>query len=169
MLKNKRLQIEGALLNHKPFLDKTNCYGDELKDIWSFPGIPRNQFKKAMTPKLYGSSKKSYELWKKAKIKYTKDQVLAFEREITSGEMALANEFQKFLISQCKPQETMVLHSMDEFYEVECNRYKNKGDYKSKYTAYDSESGNIKTIWHTHTKRVADLEQFRRFMPTGLV
>jgi hypothetical protein len=163
------LQIEGALLNHLPFLDRTNCCGEILKDIWTFPGIPRNQFKKAMTPILYGSSKQCNHLWKNAKIKYTRKQVVAFEKEVSIGEMAVANEFQKFLINESNPEVNMTLHSMDEFYEVECNRYTNEGDYQVKYMAYDTESDGPLTIYHTHTKRVPDLQQFKRFFPTGLI
>lgn len=165
------LQIEGALLNHKPFLEMTNVIGNTLKDAWSFDkeGITRNQFKKAMTPLLYGSSQACSTLWTKAKLSWTVSQVNAFNTEITTGEMAVANLFKDFIIDNVKPKEEMLVKIWDEEFMIYPNRFKSVGDYTLKYDIYDSRMKSVRSIYHTHTKRVADLDQFRTYFVTLLV
>lgn len=163
------LGIEGALLNHKPFLEMTNLLGDTLSDAWSFKSIERTQFKKAMTPLLYGSSKDCRTLWKQNKISYNHDQVKAFNKEIRYGALSVADKFKSFIINNVKPKEVMVVKVWDEEFEVVCNRYSSIGEYTKRYDIYSTQLGRVETIYHTHTKRVADLGQFKRYFVTLLV
>ena len=165
------LQIQGVLLNHKPFLEMTNVIGDTLQDAWSFneEGITRLQFKKAMTPRLYGSSQACSTLWTNAKIKWNMNQVKAFDKEITTGAMAVADKFKEFIIQNVKPKETMSIKIWNEVFNIYPNRYKNVGEYTLKYDIYDSRTKSVRSIYHTHTKRVPDLDQFRTYFVTLLI
>lgn len=163
------IQIQGALLGHEPFLRRTNCLGNTLEDIWTFPGIPRKQFKFATTPGLYGSSQTAKELWKAKKIKYTPEQVKAYNQEIASGDLSVAVAFKDFIINNVKPEETMKIKIWNEEFLVRCNRYRNKGDYVRRYNAFDTKTGRVQSIYHTHTHRVPDLEQFKRYFVTLLI
>lgn len=163
------LQIEGILLNHKPFLEMTNVLGENLSDPWAFNGIPRPQFKKAMTPLLYGSSKACDELWRANKMSFTTAQVSAFNTEITTGALSVANDFKDFIIQNVVPKESMDVTIWGETFTVHCNRFRSVGDYTKRYNVYDTEAASVKTIYHTHTHREADLEQFRRYFITLLM
>ena len=163
------LQYEGILLGHRPFMEMTNLIGDMLSDPWAFDGIPRTQFKKAMTPKLYGSSQTCTTLWKNAKIDYTHEQVALFNEATKTGTLAVAEQLKEFIISCCNPKETMTVKIWNEIFTIKCNRFKNIGDITTTFDIYDSESKLIKTIHHTHTHKEADLEQFRRYFITLLI
>ena len=163
------LQIQGALLNHLPFLEKTNCFGSELQDIWTVPGIPRKMFKDAATPMLYGSSQSVKALWVANKHTFTKEQLAIATKELTKGTFSVAKLFKDFLIKNVKPKETMKVKIWGQEFTIKCNRYKHKGDYKVRYNIFDSASNKVKTIWHMHTQNIPDLEQFRRFFVTLLI
>ena len=163
------LQIQGALLNHLPFLEKTNCFGSELQDIWTVPGIPRKMFKDAATPMLYGSSQSVKALWVANKHTFTKEQLAIATKELTKGTFSVAKLFKDFIIKNVKPKETMKVKIWGQEFTIKCNRYKHKGDYKVRYNIFDSASNKVKTIWHMHTQNIPDLEQFRRFFITLLV
>jgi len=163
------LQVEGLLLDHAPFLDRTNVIGEELKDVWTIEGIPRNQFKKAMTPMLYGSSQSAKVLWKNAKLDYTPEQVRKFNKEISSGDFAVADKFKDFIINNVQPQETMQVKVWNEEFTIQCNRFRQIGEYTQRYDLYCSKDDVVKSIYHTHTKSVADLTQFKRYFVTLLV
>jgi len=163
------LQIQGALLNHLPFLEKTNCFGSELQDIWTVPGIPRKMFKDAATPMLYGSSQSVKALWVANKHSFTKEQLALANKELTKGTFSVAKLFKDFIIKNVKPKETMKVKIWGQEFTIKCNRYKHKGDYKVRYNIFDSASNKVKTIWHMHTQNVPDLEQFRRFFITLLI
>lgn len=163
------LQIQGALLNHLPFLEKTNCFGSELQDIWTVPGIPRKMFKDAATPMLYGSSQSVKALWVANKHNFTKEQLAIATKELTKGTFSVAKLFKDFIIKNVKPKETMKVKIWGQEFTIKCNRYKHKGDYKVRYNIFDSASNKVKTIWHMHTQNVPDLEQFRRFFITLLI
>ena len=160
------LQIQGALLNHLPFLEKTNCFGSELQDIWTVPGIGRKMFKDAATPMLYGSSQSVKALWVANKHTFTKEQLALANKELTKGTFAVAKLFKDFIIKNVKPKETMKVKIWGQEFTIKCNRYKHKGDYKVRYNIFDSASNKVKTIWHMHTQNIPDLEQFRRFFVT---
>ena len=163
------MQIQGALLNHLPFLEKTNCFGSELQDIWTVQGIGRKMFKDAATPMLYGSSQSVKALWVANKHTFTKEQLAIATKELTKGSFAVAKLFKDFLIKNVKPKETMKVKIWGQEFTIKCNRYKHKGDYKVRYNIFDSASNKVKTIWHMHTQNIPDLEQFRRFFVTCLI
>lgn len=163
------IQYIGVLLNDRRLMDMTNIIGDTLSDPWAFDGIPRTQFKHAATPMLYGSSKPCYELWQDKGHKYTQEQVKAFNAELADGAFGLANAFKDFLINYCKPSETMEVTIHKDTFTIACNRYKNVGDKTTAYSIYDSVDGLVNNIYHTHTHKEADLEQFRRYFVTLLV
>lgn len=159
----------GALLGDERLLTMTNCHGSELTDPWQVEGIPRKQFKEAATPMLYGSSKPCHELWQDRKHKYTIEQVQAFNKELAAGALGLANSFKEFLITNVKPSAVMNVQIWDSNFTVECNRYRNVGEETRLYSIYDTDNKAIRRIHHTTTKKVPDLEQFRRYFPTLLV
>jgi hypothetical protein len=163
------LQYIGILLGDHRLTDMTNVSGDKLSDPWKFDGIPRGQFKKAATPMLYGSSRACHELWQDGGFKYTLEQVQLFNKELSSGALGIANSFKEFLITECKPKETMPVRIRDEEFTVKCNRFKNIGDKTTLYDFYDTETDSIRRLHHTTTKQEADLEQFRRYFVTLLV
>ena len=61
----------------------------------------------------------------------------------------------------------MILHVDQEQFKVECNRYKHVGEVTYKYPLINNKTVNI--VYHTKTKKVPDLKQFKRFHVTGLV
>ena len=160
------LQWMGCLLADKRLLDMTNVIGDTLSDPWYFDGIPRKQFKAAATPLLYGSSQATHQLWKDGKFEYTQLQLQLFNNELSNGAFGLANQFKEFLINNVKPQANMQVQIHNEFIDIECNRHKHIGEETIAYDIYDSITDSIRTINHTTTKSVPDLEQFRRFFVT---
>lgn len=163
------LQYIGLLTNDHRLLEMTNVIGSTLSDPWKFDGIPRTQFKHAATPMLYGSSKACHELWQDKKHNYTYEQVIAFNQELATGALGVANAFKEFLITNCKPSETMLVKIFNEEFNIECNRYRHVGDHTDIFKLYDSETGHVKTFHHTTVKKVADLEQFRRYFVTLLI
>ena len=163
------LQYIGLLANDHRLLEMTNVIGSTLSDPWKFNGIPRTQFKHAATPMLYGSSKACHELWQDKKHNYTYEQVIAFNQELATGALGVANAFKEFLITNCKPSETMLVKIFNEEFNIECNRYRHVGDHTDIFKLYDSETGHVKTFHHTTVKKVADLEQFRRYFVTLLI
>lgn len=163
------LQYIGLLLNDERLLSMTNVIGKTLSDPWAFEGIPRTQFKHAATPMLYGSSRACHELWQDKNHDYTLDQIQAFNTELQSGALGVANAFKEFLITNCKPSETMQVRIFDEEFTIQCNRYKHIGDHTDTFRLYDSETNSMRTFHHTTTKKEADLEQFRRYFVTLLI
>ena len=147
----------------------TNLIGDKLSDPWNFKGIPRTMFKWAATPALYGSSKACYELWKDKGCAYTLEQVQLFTQEITTGPLGVANMLKEFIINNCKPAELMLVQIFKETLSIECNRYRQVGEKTVKYDIFDTATYTIRRIHHTTTRKVADLEQFRRYFVTLLV
>lgn len=147
----------------------TNLIDGILSDPWAFEGIGRTQFKHAMTPKLYGSSQPAYKLWQNKGHKYTMDQLHAFEKELSTGKLAVADKFKEFIIKCCKPSAKMTVKIWDEEFEIECNRWRNVGDVTKSYDIYDTDTDTIRTIHHTHTHKEPDLEQFRRYFVTLLI
>ena len=163
------IQIQAALLNDYNMADETNILNSgELKDVWS-KGMPRKQFKYASTPLLYGSTQDCTTLWKKKKIKYTAEHIAIHKEELAHGVLGLANDFKDFIIANVEPKPEMKVKIWNEEFVVNCNRYRNLGDYMKKYPIYNSATNTVLTINHTHTKRIPDLEQFRRYFITLLV
>ena len=163
------LQFMGILLNDKGLLDGTNVIGSELKDIWTIDGLARNQVKKAITPRIYGSQAEPAKLWNKNHIKYNICDVKTINNEINHGRFATANMFKDFIIDNANPEEEMKIKIFNEEFTVFCNKYETRGEYIQPYVAYDTEAKEIRVIKHTHTKRVADLDSFRTYLVTLLI
>lgn len=159
----------GLLTNHKPFLERCNMLGTELVDAWEIKGIPKRNQAKAIMKTIYGSSASCQDLWKGDKISYTQADIKAYNEALAHGEIAVGDRLSKFIITNCNPTEHMKLHVRDEQFEIECNRYRRVGEKTIGYDIYDSHSKLYRRIHHTETRNVADLDQFRRFMVTGLI
>ena len=163
------LQVEGVLLNHKPYMEATNIIGDTLDDVWTVDGIPRAMYKAVATPSLYGSSATPQELWTANKMKFTAEQATAMNRDISNGMLSVSDKFKEFIISNVKPKAEMTVKVWGEEFTVECNKKRNVGDYTKKYDVYDSKTNTVKSIYHTHTHKEVDLKQFTRYFVTLLV
>ena len=163
------LGIMGLLLKHKPFMDRTNMIGRTIGDAWHHDVITnRIQFKTIMRV-CYGSSMPANEMWKEMKIPFTTDEVMAFETELDTGSVSVANRLKDFIIQNARPQKTMTIKLWDEEFEIECNKYFNIGEATNKFDLYDTHSNSIRRIHNTETIKRADLSSFRRFFPTLLV
>ena len=163
------LQFVGALLNEERLLDQTNVIGKELKDIWTIDGLSRLQVKKAMTPRIYGSTASPVALWKKNKLDYKRDQAKIVEKELYHGALGVANDFKDFIINNVDPKPEMVVNVFGENFSIYCNRYHKLGEYTKPYVGWDTNSREFRVIKHTHTKNIADLDQFRRYFVTLLI
>lgn len=163
------LQYIGILLGDETLCTRTNLVGTELQDPWAFGCISRAMFKHAATPRLYGSSRACYELWNDWKDDYTLEQVVAFNTELTSGLLSVADAFKEFIINNVKPTEQMRVRIWNEEFDIECNRFRNVGEETLRYDIFDTETRSIRRICHTRTKKVPDLQQFRRYFVTLLI
>jgi len=158
----------GCLLGDARLLEETNMHGTALSDPWQ-RGMNRTMFKHAATPLLYGSSRSCENLWKSKKHKYTDKDVTLFINELNRGSLGVAVALKDLIISYCKLQPEMAINVAGEKFNIECNRYRNVGEETKTYTIYDSVDRLLRTIHHTTTKKVPDLEQFRRFTVTCLI
>lgn len=162
-------QFLGVLLGDKRLMEMTNVIGDTLQDPWKLDGIPRSMLKTAATPMLYASSKSCSELWRDAKIDFTPEHVALYNKEMSEGAFGLANMFKEFLVNNCQPKPVMDVHVGSDEFTVYCNRFRNVGEKTKAYKIWDSVDERYNIVLHTDTKKVPDLEQFRRFWPTCLV
>lgn len=163
------LQYEGILLNDKRLMSMTNVIGDTLEDPWKLEGMSRTMLKKAATPMLYGSAKACHELWQNNGISYTVDDIALYNKEIAEGPFGLANLLKEFIINNANPKATMKVKIWNEEFEISCNRYRNVGEKTKAYKIWDSIDKQYNIVLHTDTKKVPDLEQFRRYFMTLLV
>lgn len=164
-------QVSGALLDDQQLLDATNVVNPgELKDLWTVDKLLRDQVKLAATPMVYGSSQNAAKLWDKADLSYNAEQLRAFTALLKSNTgLASIIALKEFIIGNVVPQPEMTINLRGEKFKVYCNRYKYVGEYMKAYTTYDSASDSVMTIYNTHTKKIPDLEQFRRFFVTCLI
>ena len=163
------LQYIGILLNDKRLMEMTNVIGDTLEDPWKLEGISRLHLKKAATPMLYGSAKTCWELWQQNKLPYTVKEIELYSKEMANGPFGLANLFKEFIINNCNMKSEMDVTINDTTFNIQCNRYRNIGERTKAYKIWDSIDRKYNVVLHTDTKRVPDLEQFRRFTVTLLV
>jgi hypothetical protein len=163
------LQYMAVLLNDKRLMEMTNIIGTTLNDPWKLEGMGREMLKEAATPMLYGSSKTCTDLWTTAKIKYTAKDVQLYNKEMSTGPFGLVNMFKDFLINNCNPSVSMKVNINQEKFYISCNRYRNVGEKTKAYKIWDSIDKLYNTVLHTDTKKIPDLEQFRRFFPTLLI
>ena len=163
------LMIEGLLLNHKPFLNRTNVIGGTIQDAWGHETITnRLQFKSIMRI-CYGSSQKPADMWQGMGIEYNITEVKAFEDELSHGELAVADKFKNFLIQNSRMIENMTISVMNDTFDIKCNKYYNVGDVTSKFDFYDTYTHSIRRIHNTDTIKKPDLKRFRVSTPTTLV
>ena len=163
------LQYMGVLLNDKRLMEMTNVIGEVLEDPWKLEGMPRLKLKFAATPMLYGSTKACHELWQDNKLKYTMEDITLYNEEIKSGPFGVANAFKDFLINHANPKRKMKVQIGGEKFYVSCNRYRNVGEQTKAYKIWDSVEQKYNVVLHTDTKKVPDLEQFRRYFVTLLI
>jgi hypothetical protein len=163
------LQYEGLLTGDERLLSMTNVIGDTLEDPWKLEGMPRLMLKKAATPMLYGSSQACHELWQNNGIEYTKDDIERYTTEMAEGPFGVANLLKEFIINNATPKAKMKVKIWNEEFEVECNRYRNVGEKTKAYKIWDSVDNAYNVIMHTDTKRVPDLQQFKRYFMTLLI
>lgn len=169
----------GLLLNHKPFLDRCNITEGDLSDAWGHSVITnRKQFKTIMR-QCYGSQMTAQAMWddmNKGKSKddsdyihYTMEEVEAFNKEMATGDIAVAIAFKDFLINNAQMQPVMYLNVLGDRVTTMCNRFFNVGESTSVFDLYDTATNSIRRIHNTQTKRVPDLKAFKRYGPTGLI
>lgn len=159
----------GLLLNHKPFLDRCNITYGPLSDAWGHNVITnRDQFKTSMR-QCYGSQMSAQDMWNDMEIKYTQDEVDAFNHEMEEGELAVAVAVKDFMIDNAQMQPVMNLNVLGTMNKTSCNKFTNVGETTTVYDLFDTATGTVRTIHNTQTKRVPDLKSFRRYGPTGLI
>ena len=163
------LQYEGLLTGDTRLLEMTNVIGDTLQDPWKLEGMPRLMLKKAATPMLYGSSQACHELWQDNNIPYTTDDIKRYGEEMANGAFGVANLLKEFIINNAQPKANMRVKIWNEEFDVSCNRYRNVGEKTKAYKIWDSIDKQYNTILHTDTKKIPDLERFRRYFITLLV
>lgn len=164
------LQHLGVLLGDERLLTMTNIMDNgHLNDPWYIEGISRNMVKKPFVPLLYGSSREIHELLLDAGIKYSLNDISILRGELANGAFGIANDFKEFIITYVKPKESMEINVYEDNFRVECNRYRNVGEETLRYDIYDSDTDSVRRLTHTKTKRVPDLDQFKRWFITGLV
>lgn len=163
------LQYEGLLLGDKRLLDMTNVIGDTLNDPWKLEGMSRKMLKCAATPMLYGSSQACHQLWQDKGLDYTADDVALYMKEMADGAFGVANLLKEFIINNSAPKATMKVKIWNEEFEISCNRFRNVGEKTKAYKIWDSIDGRYNVVLHTDTKKVPDLDQFKRYFMTLLV
>lgn len=163
------LQYEGILLGDKRLMDMTNVIGDVLQDPWKLEGMSRLMLKKAATPMLYGSARACHELWQNNGINYTAQDIELYNKEMADGPFGVANLLKEFIINNANPSVEMKVRIWNEEFSISCNRYRNVGETTKAYKIWDSVDQQYAIVLHTDTKRVPDLEQFRRYFMTLLV
>ncbi len=163
------LQYMGILLGDKRLMEMTNVIGDTLEDPWKLEGMSRAMLKTAATPQLYGSSQACHALWQDAGINYTADDVALYSEEMKDGAFGVANLLKEFIINNSAPKATMKVKIWNEEFEISCNRFRNVGEKTKAYKIWDSIDKQYKIVLHTDTKKVPDLEQFRRYFMTLLI
>lgn len=163
------LGIMGLLLNHKPFMERTNMIGSTIGDAWKHNVITnRIQFKTIMRV-CYGSGMSPDQMWREMDIKYNDKEVLAFEQELETGEVAVANKFKDFIINHVRPKEKMKVKIDNEEFKIACNKYFHVGETTNAFDLYDTYSNSIKRIHNTKTVKKPDLSSYKRFFVTALV
>lgn len=157
------------LLNDATLASLTNMVEGTLTDPWKIEGLPRKMVKEAATPMLYGSTKNAAALWEQNNTTYTLQHIEVYNKALSTGGLGIANSFKDFVLNYCKPQEKMQITIWNDTFDIECNRYRNIGDKTNLYRVYDTESKAVKSVFHTTTKEIADLGQFKRYFQTLLV
>lgn len=163
-----QIQLVAILTNDHEYMDGTNLIGEQFKDIWTVPYCSRKHVKKALTPKLYGSSKKPKELWEANKLPYTQDQLNKIMKDLAIGKYANANRFKDFIIDNVEPKVHMRVRIWNEEFDIECNRFKWEETKQVQYYIYTTQQSKLKKIVRT-VNLVPDTNQFKRYFQTLLL
>ena len=164
------LGFYGILLNHKPYMKRTNMLGTNLNDAWGHDTIKnRLQYKSAVMRRLYGSMQSPKDIWIDMNISYNPDDNAQVLKDLTIGEMSVANEFKDFLINNAQMKPKMTVEVWGNKFEIECNKFYNQGEKTITYDLFDSYSNSIKRIHHTNTVKIPNLNAFRRYVATCLI
>ena len=140
-----------------------------LQDAWAHPVVTnRAQFKTIMR-RVYGSSMPAAKMWTSMNIPFTAAEVAAYEAELTTGELAVADKLKNFMVNNCNMQATMNLVVDGESATVDCNKFNNVGEKTTEFDLYDTYTGRIRSIHNTETVRVPDLKAFKLYTVTGLI
>lgn len=164
-----QLQLMGTLLGDKRLMEMTNVIGDTLEDPWKLDGMSRKMLKSAAMPMMYGSSQACYEMWQDSGISYTAEDIKLYNEEMANGAFGVANLLKEFIINNCNPEAEMKVKIWNDTFTISCNRYRNVGEETKAYKIWDSINQQYNVVLHTDTKKVPDLEQFRRYFVTLLV
>lgn len=162
------IQFIGVLTNDYEYMHRTNILGEELQDIWTVEGVTRKAIKKALTPKLYGSSQSVKQLWDKNKIEYTQKQLNYVNSLIEKGLFANANKFKEFIINNVKPETSMFIKIWNDEFYIECNRFKWEETTRKTYPVYTSSQGQVKSLVR-EVQLTPDVNQFKRYFVTLLI
>lgn len=165
------LTIMGVLTNNHTLMDLVNLVNPEdNKDAWTVDYCSRLHIKKAITPRLYGSSASPNKLWDKAKLEYNQQQLNLIQQELREGRFHRADTFKDFIIENVKPQEEMTIKVWNDTFKIKCNRYDWSSTEPVSYLVFNSgnSSNNIKMITRD-VCRTPDLKQFKRYFVTLLV
>lgn len=165
------LSYMGVLIGDKRLVEMCNGAGDPevLNDPWHIEGLTREKVKKVGTPRLYGSSTTAAELWKKANLEFTHEDVQLINNELKNGAMGMADRMKEFIISNCNMRPEMRVHVGKDKFTIKCNRYKRVGELTMAYDLFDTESGAVRRVHHTKTKAVPDLDRFALYTVTLLI
>lgn len=163
------LQGIAALTNDKHLATMTNMIGKRISDPWNIDNVPRLFVKDVLTPTLYGSSESPTNLLRHRKRQFTRDHVKAITKEYRKGKYGVAKAMKDFVIGNVKPKPIMNIKLWDNEFTIECNKFRNVGDYVVRYNIYDTHTDMVLTIYHTHTKRVPDLQRFTLYFETLLL
>lgn len=163
-----QIQLVAVLTNDHTYMDGTNLIGEEFKDIWTVDYCSRLHVKKALTPKLYGSSRSPRQLWEANKLEYTQEMLNKITSELAIGKFANANKFKDFIIGNVKPKVKMKVKIWNEEFQIECNRFKWEETKLVNYLIYHSETGKIKKV-SRQVHQVPDTNQFKRYFQTLLL
>lgn len=87
---------------------------------------------------------------------YTAEEVHAFNREMESGDIAVAIAFKDFLINNAQMQPVMELDVLGSKVTTYCNKFHNVGESTFVFDLYDTHTNSVRRIHNTETKRVPD-------------
>lgn len=158
------LAILGTLTNDHHFLDGTNIIGEQLKDIWSVDGLPRDYVKKAITPILYGSSQTPDQLWDDHDYKYTQKQINIINHELMDGRFKNVLDFKEHIIGNVKPQPKMHIKLWNDEFDIYCNKFKWDVTVPKRYN-FLLANRKVKTVTK-ETAMIPDVNAFKTFFGT---
>ena len=146
-----------------------NQYVNHTSYMWKVDGLSKQHVKFAQTPYVFGSTAPIKTLWTKNHLTFTPEQIDIMRYEQTKGRFAIANEFKDILVKHSHPTAISQFNIGEERFTVECNKSKNVGDTTKSYIVLDSKTKKFNLINHTHTHKVPDVKQFKRYCSSGII